>query len=133
MVSVLVKTLQLTLPGQLTSFLTTSNMMQVGQILLVNQCQTDSLVYGPGSSSRDLVWTHSRDLFGAENVTSNWGINPGHFEESGCMFVFDDFNLFYLTSALEIYSNYPFHSSRVTSNIEYNLFINNSFIKPFLN
>ena len=36
-----------------------------------------------GSSSRDLVWTHSRDLFRAENVTSIWGINPGHFEEAG--------------------------------------------------
>ena len=23
------------------------------------------------------------DLFGAENVTSIWGINPGHFEEAG--------------------------------------------------
>ena len=35
----------------------------------------------PGSSSRDLVWTHSRDLFRAENVTSIRESN-GHFEGS---------------------------------------------------
>ena len=37
-------------------------------------------------SSRDLVWTHSRVFFRAENVTSIWGINFGHFEEAGIDF-----------------------------------------------
>ena len=36
------------------------------------------LILVAASSSRDLVSTHSRDLFRAENVTSIWGINPGH-------------------------------------------------------
>ena len=38
----------------------------------------------PGSSSRDLVWTHEWVTFEKGLlVTSIWGINPGHFEEAG--------------------------------------------------
>ena len=37
-----------------------------------NYCNYLSKYQVPGSSSRDLVWTHSRDLFRAENVTSIW-------------------------------------------------------------
>ena len=50
--------------------------------------QTDSLVvYDPGSSSRDLV---KGPIF--VTFSPIMGINPGHFQETGCMFVFDDFN-----------------------------------------
>ena len=55
---------------------------------------------------------HSRDLFRAENVTSFWGINPGHFEEAGSWWLSHQFEKYVFGSSLRHFCNYRGENKR---------------------